>query len=66
MDKIMENYDNMWKAFIRPRRTIYTDSDLGNFSTFKLPGPKKFTLKRAPFIIERSDHVVKNNRNLKI
>lgn len=32
MEAIMKNYDNMWKAFIRPYRQTYTMNDLGKLN----------------------------------
>lgn len=49
------DYDDLWKAVIRPPRDIYLDSDLG---------PDKFVLKNKNY--KRTDFTIKNKRNIKL
>ena len=50
-----ENYDDLWKAVIRPHRDNYKDKDLG---------PEKFEIKNKCY--KRTDFTILNKRNLKL
>lgn len=49
------NYDDLWKAVIRPPKDMYSDNDLG---------PEKFNIKNKNY--KRTDFSIVNNRSLKL
>eukprot|EP01017_Pseudomicrothorax_dubius_P049945 TRINITY_DN9367_c0_g1_i4.p1 TRINITY_DN9367_c0_g1~~TRINITY_DN9367_c0_g1_i4.p1 ORF type:complete len:388 (-),score=51.76 TRINITY_DN9367_c0_g1_i4:60-1223(-) len=49
--KVSDAYDNLWKAFIRPPRDLYTSAELG---------PRSFYIDKARF--DRKDFQVQNKR----
>jgi hypothetical protein len=49
------NYDDLWKAVVRPPRDEYKDSDLG---------PEKFNIKGKNY--KRTDFTIMSNRNHKL